>query len=96
MNWQELASGEKAELVKHWQRLGQFRAAHPVVAAGSHKKLADSPMPLCGRRGDDKVVVVFAGASRNPARNQTQTERSQWLPLCYNCLQRLCPRVHCG
>ncbi|MGL5031548.1 MAG: alpha-amylase [Aeromonas sp.] len=64
MNWQELASGEKAELVKHWQRLGQFRAAHPAVAAGSHKKLADSPYAFVREKGDDKVVVVFAGRPR--------------------------------
>ncbi|MGL4763681.1 MAG: alpha-amylase [Aeromonas sp.] len=64
MNWQELASGDKAELVKHWQRLGQFRAAHPAVAAGSHKKLADSPYAFVREKGDDKVVIVFAGRQK--------------------------------
>ncbi|MBP0603021.1 alpha-amylase [Aeromonas sanarellii] len=61
MNWQELGSGEKAELVKHWQRLGQFRAAHPAIAAGSHKKLSDAPYGFVREKGEDKVVVVFAG-----------------------------------
>jgi alpha-amylase len=61
MNWQELGSGEKADLVKHWQQLGQFRAAHPAVAAGSHKKLSDAPYAFVREKGEDKVVVVFAG-----------------------------------
>ncbi|MFM4649702.1 alpha-amylase [Aeromonas bivalvium] len=61
MNWQELASGDKAELVKHWQRLGQFRAAHPAIAAGSHKKISDAPYGFVREKGEDKVVVVFAG-----------------------------------
>lgn len=64
MNWQELASGEKAELVKHWQRLGQFRAAHPAIAAGSHKKISDVPYGFVREKGEDKVVVVFAGRQK--------------------------------
>lgn len=61
MNWQELASGDKAELVKHWQRLGQFRARHPAIAAGSHRQLSDAPYSFLREKGADKVVVVFAG-----------------------------------
>ncbi|MGL4207051.1 MAG: alpha-amylase [Aeromonadaceae bacterium] len=61
MNWSELASGEKAELLKHWQKLGQFRQQHPAVAAGSHKKLSDAPYVFVREKGKDKVMVVFAG-----------------------------------
>ena len=64
MNWQELASGEKAGLVKHWQRLGQFRAAHPAIAAGSHQKISDTPYSFVREKGDDKVVIVFAGRQK--------------------------------
>ncbi|WP_421322230.1 alpha-amylase [Aeromonas veronii] len=64
MNWQELASGDKAELVKHWQQLGQFRAAHPAIAAGIHQKLSDAPYAFVREKGDDKVVVVFAGRQK--------------------------------
>ncbi len=67
MNWQELAGGEKAELVKHWQRLGQFRAAHPAVAAGSHKKLADSPYAFVREKGMTRWWWCSPAASRNPA-----------------------------
>lgn len=64
MNWQDLANGDKAELVKHWQQLGQFRAAHPAIAAGSHRKLSDAPYAFVREKGDDKVVVVFAGRQK--------------------------------
>lgn len=61
MNWSELASGEKAELVAHWQKLGQFRQAHPAVSAGSHKKVSDKPYAFVRQKDKDKVLVVFAG-----------------------------------
>jgi len=31
------------------------------VAAGSHKKLSDAPYAFVREKGEDKVVVVFAG-----------------------------------
>ena len=61
MNWSELASGEKAELVKHWQKLGQFRNNHPAISAGTHKKLSDAPYAFVREKGKDKVLVIFAG-----------------------------------
>ena len=61
MNWSELASGEKAELVKHWQKLGQFRNNHPAISAGTHKKLSDAPYAFVREKGNDKVMVIFAG-----------------------------------
>ena len=61
MNWSELASGEKAELVKHWQKLGEFRKEHPAVAAGGHKKISDKPYAFVRQKDGDKVMVVFAG-----------------------------------
>jgi len=51
MNWQELAQGPKAELVTHWQKLGQFRQRHPAIAAGRHSKLSDSPYAFLRHRG---------------------------------------------
>ncbi|MCD8547498.1 MAG: alpha-amylase [Aeromonadaceae bacterium] len=61
MNWSELASGEKAELVAHWQKLGQFRQAHPAIATGSHQKISDKPYAFVRQKDNDKVLVVFAG-----------------------------------
>lgn len=46
MNWSELASGEKAELVKHWQKLGNSakdtRPSPPVAT----RRSVTSLMPL--------------------------------------------------
>lgn len=53
MNWSELASGEKAELVKHWQKLGQFRQRPPAIAAGTHKLISNQPWRFCPAEGDD-------------------------------------------
>lgn len=63
MNWGELGQGEKAGLLRHWQKLGQFRAAHPAIAAGNHRKLSGAPYTFVREKGEDKVVVVFAGRS---------------------------------
>lgn len=41
MNWEELP--QKQNILKHWQKLGQFRANHPAVGAGKHELLSDSP-----------------------------------------------------
>lgn len=49
MNWDELAAnternGHKIhDVLAHWQKLGQFRAAHPAVGAGRHTMLSETP-----------------------------------------------------
>ena len=49
MNWNEQESdasrgGYKVkEVLVHWQKLGQFRAAHPAVGAGKHQMISESP-----------------------------------------------------
>ncbi|MBT8187786.1 MAG: alpha-amylase [Croceitalea sp.] len=44
MNWSDLDSLPKIKQIhQHWQILGQFRANHPAVGAGKHKRLAKSP-----------------------------------------------------
>ncbi|MGI9546688.1 MAG: alpha-amylase family glycosyl hydrolase [Flavobacteriaceae bacterium] len=62
MNWTELDSlDEKKEILKHWQKLGQFRRNHPAVGAGKHRRLAKSPYVFSRTYIDgdykDKVVV---------------------------------------
>ncbi len=61
MNWREL-QGEKAPLLAHWQRLGQFRARHPAIGGGVQTPQAHAAYYAFSRRlGDDKVMVVWAG-----------------------------------
>ena len=49
MNWDELARNSERngfkvnDVLSHWQKLGQFRKAHPAVGAGVHEQLASRP-----------------------------------------------------
>jgi alpha-amylase len=60
MNWGDHAKPEIAALIAHWQRLGQFRARHPAIGAGSHEQLSESPYAFVRQHGEDKVIVVQA------------------------------------
>lgn len=62
MNWEDLeSSGETQRLLSHWQRLGRFRARHPAVGAGAHRRLRAEPYvfsrSLVPDGGADRVVV---------------------------------------
>lgn len=62
MNWEDLDSIPETQTIhRHWQKLGQFRANHPAIGAGKHKRLAKSPYVFSRTyvKGDfrDKVVV---------------------------------------
>ncbi|RNC89790.1 MAG: alpha-amlyase [Allomuricauda sp.] len=62
MNWEDLDSiPEVQDIHRHWQKLGQFRANHPAVGAGKHKRLARKPYVFSRTYVDgdykDKVVV---------------------------------------
>ncbi|MDT0540040.1 alpha-amylase family glycosyl hydrolase [Croceitalea sp. P059] len=62
MNWEDLDSIPSIQRVhSHWQKLGQFRANHPAVGAGKHKRLAKSPYVFSRTyvNGEykDKVVI---------------------------------------
>ncbi|MGB5418250.1 alpha-amylase family glycosyl hydrolase [Algibacter sp.] len=44
MNWDAIINEPKAsEVLKHWQKLGQFRANHPAIGAGIHQMITESP-----------------------------------------------------
>jgi len=62
MNWEDLDSLPKTQAIhEHWQKLGRFRANHPAVGAGKHKRLAGKPYVFSRTyvKDDykDKVVV---------------------------------------
>lgn len=62
MNWEDLDSLPETKKVHvHWQKLGRFRANHPAIGAGKHKRLAKSPYVFSRTyiNGEyrDKVVV---------------------------------------
>lgn len=44
MNWEDLKTNTKTQnVLKHWQKLGQFRNAHPAIGAGTHQMITQSP-----------------------------------------------------
>lgn len=51
MNW-----GENPELLKHWQKLGQFRQRHPAVGAGIHQMISSEPYVFSRRYSKNEVV----------------------------------------
>lgn len=62
MNWNDLDSLPATKKIHaHYQKLGQFRAKHPAIGAGKHKKLANTPYVFSRTftKGEfrDKVVV---------------------------------------
>jgi alpha-amylase len=44
MNWDAITKDTKTQdLLKHWQKLGQFRRNHPAVGAGVHQIISKKP-----------------------------------------------------
>lgn len=62
MNWGRI----NADVLSHWQKLGQFRNNHIAVGAGSHALISSSPYTFsrsyAGSDAEDNVVIV-TGAS---------------------------------
>ena len=58
MNWSEHKQPQIAALIEHWRRLGQFRARHPAVGAGSHRQLSEQPYAFVRQLDADQVVIV--------------------------------------
>ncbi len=64
MNWDSEKSDPKVkQLLKHWQKLGQFRNDHVAVGAGLHKMISEKPYVFTRtyKKGDvsDKVYVAL-------------------------------------
>ena len=62
MNWDEIATDDaKKSILKHWQKLGQFRANHPAVGAGNHQMITAQPYYFYRtyQKGDFRDLVVI-------------------------------------
>ncbi|WP_298511465.1 alpha-amylase family glycosyl hydrolase [uncultured Kordia sp.] len=57
MNWDKMNDAETKALLQHWQKLGQFRKAHPAVGAGKHTMISQSPYTFSRTYHNDTVVV---------------------------------------
>jgi alpha-amylase len=63
MNW----TSANKPLLTHWQKLAQFRARHPAVAWGQHRKLSDKPYAfsrVLTRHGKEDRVAVILNAQK--------------------------------
>src|SRR5690606_500862 len=62
MNWDDIKSSEATQtILRHWQKLGQFRKNHPAVGAGTHQMISESPYIFYRSYSKDNykdVVVV--------------------------------------
>ncbi|WP_416305114.1 alpha-amylase family glycosyl hydrolase [Neptunicella sp. SCSIO 80796] len=61
VDWSAENMRDKRAILHHWQQLGQFRAAHPAVGAGKHRKI-DSQYQVFSRtlqQSDQQDVVVI-------------------------------------
>jgi len=62
MNWEEVAkSAETKQLLRHYQKLGQFRARHPAVGAGMHRMISAQPYVFersYSKNGFSDIVVI--------------------------------------
>lgn len=68
MNWEAIASNDETQkLLKHWQKLGKFRQAHPAIGAGVHQMINESPyiFTRTWKQGDyQDMVLIGLGLSK--------------------------------
>ncbi len=62
MNWDNINNDYKTkEVLKHWQKIGKFRASHPAIGAGIHQMITQQPYVFYRSYSKDKykdLVVV--------------------------------------
>lgn len=61
MPWDKI-TGERSELLAHWQALGNFRKRHPAVGQGQHiTRHRDGYYAFERQLENDKVLVIYTG-----------------------------------
>jgi alpha-amylase len=67
MNWDAIKTNtDTNKILRHWQKLGQFRANHMAVGAGKHQLISDKNGLVFSRiRKEDKVVVAMNLLDKN-------------------------------
>ncbi|MCL7753272.1 alpha-amylase family glycosyl hydrolase [Polaribacter sp. Z022] len=59
MNWNDIEAKEETQkILKHWQKLGQFRNNHMAVGSGNHTIISDEKGLVFSRlRNNDKIIA---------------------------------------
>ena len=61
MNWEDIEHNPKTQdILRHWQKLGQFRANHPAIGAGVHHMISQKPYVFYRsfNKGDFEDLVI--------------------------------------
>lgn len=72
MNWDQIQHPDTAAILKHWQKLGQFRKSHPAIGTGKHMKISDNPYTFSRISGDDSVIIALNAQKGKKIINVTQ------------------------
>lgn len=76
-DWQQASTEPGQAMLRHWQKLGQFRARHPAIGAGRHYELGIRPYTfgrIIAEAGiADRVVVAMTAGQDGPATIRTGT-----------------------
>lgn len=60
MNWTQIENDEATQKVlRHYQKLGQFRKNHPAIGAGIHNQIPDLYYTFSRIWGNDQVVIAL-------------------------------------
>jgi alpha-amylase len=67
MNWDEIKTNKDTQtILKHWRKLGQFRANHPAIGAGIHHMITQDPYVFQRSYSkDDYKDIVIVGLDLN-------------------------------
>lgn len=59
MNWDDINKNpDTKKILKHWQKLGQFRAKHPAVGAGKHQIISEENGLIFSRIYKNDMVII--------------------------------------
>lgn len=68
MNWDQITADDTVKsILRHWQKLGQFRKNHPAVGAGYHQMITQEPYVFSRSyktEGYDDMVIIGLDLSK--------------------------------
>ncbi len=68
MNWSAIDNDDTTQnILRHWQKVGQFRAKHPAVGAGVHQMISETPYVFSRTYSKDTIndfVIVGLDLSK--------------------------------
>lgn len=76
-DWEQGNTEASRAMLRHWQKLGKFRARHPAIGAGRHHELGFRPYTFARTLDEagiaDRVVVAMTAGSEGPVTIRTGT-----------------------